>query len=506
MNQTEQRRSILKRGRFRWGMACTAVMGAFATIHAGSVSAQGLFDDLLVRVPPSANALMVIDCKAVFSSPIAIKQGWKNRHRAAYVKKPFLLPPECDRLVLASQMNPNNDFAEAWELGVMSLNEVLTMRSIAKAEGGYVDQIGGLSAVWTPSNAYFVAVDRKVLGVMHPAHRQAVARWAKYSKSNHKVAIVPYLKKAVGAVQGSTQIVMALDLADAVRPHKLQEGLRESPLTRGKPAKQKEWAAIISGIQGVTFKVQLRDAARGTMQIDFASSPAVFGSDAKTLVLNVMDKYGVGLDDMQKWTAKITGNSIVLTGPLSGSGMRMVFSLLELPTSKFSSLKDESTVVKVEDKKQTVIKASQAYYQSVSTLLDDLRKKFATNRDARRNMAPTYMERYGRRIDRLPILNVDEELLAYGASVSATLRGSSVTTRKAGVSSGIRKSQIYGNYQYNYDGYGYYSTRSSASARYQVSREELGRARQARFKSWKEIEDATSQIRIRMTGKYKARF
>lgn len=202
MNQTEQRRSILKRGRFRWGMACTAVMGAFATIHAGSVSAQGLFDDLLVRVPPSANALMVIDCKAVFSSPIAIKQGWKNRHRAAYVKKPFLLPPECDRLVLASQMNPNNDFAEAWELGVMSLNEVLTMRSIAKAEGGYVDQIGGLSAVWTPSNAYFVAVDRKVLGVMHPAHRQAVARWAKYSKSNHKVAIVPYLKKAVGGGAG----------------------------------------------------------------------------------------------------------------------------------------------------------------------------------------------------------------------------------------------------------------------------------------------------------------
>jgi len=85
-------------------------------------------------------------------------------------------------------------------------------------------------------------------------------------------------------------------------------------------------------------------------------------------------------------------------------------------------------------------KASQAYFQSVSTLLDDLRKEFDTNRDARRTLAPTYMDRYGRRIDRLPILNVDPELLAYGASVSASLRGTAVTTRKAGVS--VRAAQF----------------------------------------------------------------
>jgi len=249
-----------------------------------------------------------------------------------------------------------------------------------------------------------------------------------------------------------------------------------------------------------------------TPQVDFASSPAVFGRDAKTLVLNVMDKYGVGLDDMRKWTARITGNSIVLTGPLSDSGMRMVFSLLELPTSKFSSLKGESTVVKVEDGQQAVIKASPAYFQSVSTLLDDLRKEFDTNRDARRTLAPTYMDRYGRRIDRLPILNVDRELLAYGASVSSTLRGTAVTTRKAGVSAGIRKSQVYGAYQYNnngngyYNGYGYYSARPTGSVRSQIQREEKGRARQVRFQNWKQIEDATSQIRVKMTQKYKVRF
>ena len=113
--------------------------------------AQGRFDDLLRRLPASTNALMVIDVKAVHNSPLATKEGWKAQHQSTYVKQPIILPPESDRLVLAAQMNPNREFAQAWEGAVISLTEPLSMQSIAKAEGGYADNIGGLKAAGHPA-------------------------------------------------------------------------------------------------------------------------------------------------------------------------------------------------------------------------------------------------------------------------------------------------------------------------------------------------------------------
>ena len=85
------------------------------------------------------------------------------------------------------------------------------------------------------------------------------------------------------------------------------------------------------------------------------------------------------------------------------------------------------------------------------------------------------MERYACSISRLPILNVDEERLAWGAAVAETLRGMSNTSRMSGVRSGMRKSQI--------------------------RREEQASAREARFASWKEIEDSMAQARVAMTRK-----
>lgn len=505
MYHVRQSFSRWQRHEFGSRLMAGAFVALLILVPSEIAEAQGRFDDLLYRIPASANALMVIDVKAVHSSPLAVKEGWASQHEASYVNKPLILPPESDRLVLASQMNPNRDFAQAWEGAVMSLTESLSMRSIARAEGGYVDEIGGLPAAWTPSDAYFVSFDSKTLGVMHPAHRQAISRWAEYSKQNRTVNVSSYLKEAAGMVDGrTTQIVMAIDLKDVVQPHKLQEGLRESELTRDNAAKQRQWATVISGIRGITLSVQIGATARGTLKIDFSESTALFGSDAKTLVLNVLEKYGARIDEMDQWKASLEGYSIVLKGNLSSAAMRKVFSLLELPTSKFSALKDKTPAAK--DDTQSVARASQQYFKSVSTLLDDLRNEFRTNRDARRNMSGVFMDRYGRRIDRLPILNVDEQLLAYGATVASTLRSTSVTKRSASVRSGVRKSQIYGNYAYQYNANGYYSSRSTESMRNQVQREEQAKASKVRFENWKEIEDATAAIRNTMTRKYKVSF
>lgn len=52
------------------------------------------------------------------------------------------------------------------------------------------------------------------------------------------------------------------------------------------------------------------------------------------------------------------------------------------------------------------------------------------------------MERYARKIDRLPILYVDEDFLEWGSKTAETLLIMAETRRGAGVSAGVRKSAL----------------------------------------------------------------
>ena len=191
---------------FRWN--CLAV--GFCLTILNTAVAETPFDNLLRRVPSGANAVMVIDVTAVHSSPLAVREGWKDQHEAEYVKRPLILPPEAERMILAAQMDASQNLRQDWELAVMTLTEDFSMRAAARAEGGYVDEIDGKPAAWTPSDAYFVSLEPKVLGIMHPANRQAVNRWVASSDDNRQVLVSSYLSSAAALVTKQTPIVMAL--------------------------------------------------------------------------------------------------------------------------------------------------------------------------------------------------------------------------------------------------------------------------------------------------------
>lgn len=473
------------------------------------VFAQGDFDSLLKRVPASANAILVIDAKALLSSPLAVKEGWKERQSAAYTSQPLILPPEGEKLIVASQMSPQDNFSQAWELGLMTLTESMPVNALARVEGGYVDNLSGKDVVWSPSDAYFVPLEGDQLAVMHPAIRQPVSRWIDAYAAATTVEASEYLAMAVSDVTERTQIVMALDLKNVPRPHVVSEELEGVDYIND-AQQRREWLDVIMSIEGVKLKVSVGSSVNGMLQVDFGKDVSPMHAKSKDLILDALNKYGLSIDELKTWKSKNGSTSLGIEGPLSTSALRKIVSLIELPSAKFSQLKGAEVSSSTPD----VGKASQEYFQSVVTLLDDLRSEFETNQDARRTMSSAYMEKYARRIDRLPILNVDEELLAYGAMVGETLREASVSQRMSGVSTGVRKSQVYTNYGYGYDyrtRYGstnddYYATRSKSSQKNQIQREEDAKARQVRFDSWKEVEDATAAIRKSMTQKYQLEF
>jgi len=495
--------SIDRAGVGRWlalgWMAASLTLGGAA--QAGDPAA------LLRYVPPTANAILLMDADAVKKTKLALKNGWSEKHKAIAAERPLFLPPEADAIAIASLVDVTNEFAQAWELGIVSLQKPYSMPAIAKAEGGYVESIGGLETAWTPSEAYLVGLDPKTLGVMYPANRQAVSRWASAARRSDRAAASDYLQAAAKRLKPGTQVVLALDLKDVVPPHRIHQAVMETDVFKAKPEKRQEIARIVSGIEGITLTMEIDVVVRCTFHFDFAESSAPFANFAKPLLVELLNRMNLALPETDKFTVNLKGNTAEFGGQVPTTTLRRVFSLLEIPTTKFSALDDSASggtsSAPQPSGADVVAAASQQYFQSVQALIDDLRSTLEGTRD---NHA-VWMERYGRKVDRLPILNVDEELLDWGAMVGETFRAMGLAQRDAGIRSGVRKSSTYGNYWYQYDNNGYFTgSRGTESMRNQITAEERSKAKTVRFERWKDLEDATAAIRKTMTQKHRREF
>ena len=370
--------------------ACLILFACAVFVVSHCVPARS--DELLRRVPASANALMVIDVKALAITPLAVQQGWNRKLEEANADRPLMLPPEADRILVAAHLDAHREMSVVRELAAMQLAEPMAMRSVARAEGGDLDKINGLESVWTPSDAYFVSLEPKLLGVMFPSNRQLVSRWAQLGKGNASLGVSKYLADAEKAVNTKRQIVLAMDLADSPQPHRLRESLKQSDALRGDETKLEAYAKLIEAIQGVTVQLSIDTTAKGTLTVDFRDSPQVLGTLAKPLLLETLDVFGAHLPDLDSWAFKFQKNSLVLDGTFSTDGLRRLFSLLEIPSTKFGTLKDEDVSAEKSSPSLTT-KAAKAYFKSVTALIDDLRKTLGDTRD---NHA-VWMERYGRK-------------------------------------------------------------------------------------------------------------
>ena len=190
-----------------------------------------------------------------------------------------------------------------------------------------------------------------------------------------------------------------------------------------------------------------------------------------------------------------------MQGVLSADAQRRVFSVIELPAAELSDKNgptEASPAAAADPNESAMRESSLAYFKSTQELVNDLRKGL---KDAKATSA--WMERYARRIDELPVLNVDELLLDYGDKLAETLRIMSLAKRQAGIQYGVRATEgsgYYSGYSYGEDAY------SSTAARSQARKEEMAVASNARVEGWRLIDDATADIRRTLTKKYGTEF
>jgi hypothetical protein len=478
-----------------------------------TIACASEFDELSKKLPRGANAVLVIDVTKALASPMAKKNDWGKRMNDG--SAPVYLPQESDKVIVAAQFDPVRQFASEWEVAVIGLTEALPMRLVAKAEGGYTDTISGLNAAWVPSDAYFIEMAPLIMGVLSPANRQAVSRWARRQKERSVSEVSEYLAKGIRRVKdGGPQFVLALDLQGVVQPHRVHQRLSQSDIIKKHNLSVDDVADVVSSIEGLILEITITDKATAKVQIEF-NKPVTFNKTvAKELVLGALASFHAELPGVEEWKVTAGEKLILCSGDVSPAALRRILSMLEIPTTKFSSLKGQNTE---EASGDDMTQNSLAYFKSITSLVEELEKNSKSNRDDIH-----WIDRYAKKIDRLPILHVDPDLLTFGEKTVETLRIMSGTKKRANLTTGVEKANIatsgigdggygggYGNYSNGYGGAGYSSTSRSRARTVEglaATQRNTAAASANKIQGFTLIDDATSKMRRTMTERYNIEF
>jgi len=498
----------------------TAVMAVFLlAVSASPLQAADHVSDLLGWVPGRTNMALFVDVDAIRKSEIAKKQKWFTGNDPTSGLDS--LPPGINRLVIASQFDPTSGVS--WEVIVAGLNKPVTDADLLKGTGGTLDNIGGKNVIQTKKNKFAVNLAPGVAGAYQPANRQDTGRWLREVNGKISPNLPPYLKQAGARVAGNTAVVLALDTTDMFDPALVKVGLGKTNALKGKAAKVGPVADLFGQMHGLTLSIQVTDKLTGEIRLDFGADAEPLKDVAQPLLLELLERMGMHSDEMEKWTVTMRQNAVTFGGPLTREGVQDLLSPIIRPSVGALDQTEHPAAP------MSKAEASLKYFKAVQQKMNEVRK--STNPTFAK-LATTF-NHAARHIDDLPILNVDDELLDWGASVATTFRsmaivaqtaGGMMTLAEANKSMSVVSSPNYytgsvsgyaGGYYGGY-GYGYnYAVPSGTTSTTTVSNygqianiQFMTKEQEADYRrnTWKNMDSATNDVRRKMVKKYNIEF
>lgn len=487
-----------------------------------SNAARAQFRELAARAPRSANAIVLLNVEKLKVSPMAVREGWGEKIENAFRDGLSRVPGSATKFVLASQLD--FEFMKpTWEAAVVRFGRPMQIEAMVKLRGGMPDKIEGLASAALPNNVYAVQFDPTTLGALAPSNRQTAARWVRDMGSKTQLPLSPYLEKAAGySDDAGSEIIMALDLDGAVYLERVFENLKQKKFLAEAKIDLRQAAKLIAGVQGVRVGVRIKDVPHAAIAVDFAEDVSMLEPVAKPLMLGALADNGMNIDDLEQFTVRVKGTEIALSGQLTIKGLRRLLSVVESPApseeAPAAPAKPEKTNPAV-----SAAQASRDYYRAVTGLFDDLKTDLREAKTLASNAV--WFDRYARKIERMPILGVDPELLDYGGFVASQLRAASGSTRTMGIQTAQRQSQYqyvygsnYSNVAGSYGNYGYSyvprlewvdplaGARQQGAARREVKAEEKGIMATDVNQIRAQVAQATADIRRKMTERYQIEF
>jgi hypothetical protein len=501
-------------------------------LHVTTPSFGAEFEDLLKRIPEQANGLLLIDVQALHAAPLSVRKNW-TKNQKDYLADLSRLPPAANRLVVAASLNFST-LEHDWKIGLVELQHDIDITKVAEAEAGTLDKVSGQPVVLSPRNAYYLRMAPKIKGMMHPANRQELARWMRFAKQSSGVVLSPYLKQAAAEAGVAKPVLIALDLTDVLDPEGVRHRLKSCKALNDKLMNLEQITSVLCSLKGITVTIKPEGDINGEVRLDFAQPAASLGPLAKPLVLEALRAMGAAIEDLNQWSGEARGNALVLKGKLSEIGARQLLTPLLSPAviAESQSASTAPTTLSANSKLDTKVApqvdtnvdpkalASQRYFRSVVTLLRDVRLEKATTFQ----QVAYWVKQYAQKIDELPILNVDDELLKYGASVASTLRAMANLSQTTSIRNTALNNQKQNtlvdtggayNYGYRYGyrgswGYQYYVPNLNYVNNYGAVNNMMAQGTASevmiRTQTWDNIDRATTEMRRKMVQKYQVEF
>lgn len=490
------------------------------------------FDELARHLPGRANTLILFNVDEILASPLAVKEGWSTKQQQAFAASWIVVPPGTIRYAGAAQLELAS-MHSMWQAGVAELPFEPSMAKAAALHGGSVDEISGRSVAALPPDMYAVQFGKQLAGFLRPANRQDAGRWIDevYSESG-RTPLSPYLMEGVGfADKLGTPIIVAVDLKHVFPVAFIRGRLGSLGSLKGQNFDLDQLSTVLAGVKGMMLGITITDQIYGKIKLDFDQAVPLTAELAKPLLLEALANHGAMIEEFKEWQAEVKGNEITLGGYLQQGGMQRIFSLLDAPPAMHTPAATTPADVQQTEQKYLAL-ASQQYFKSVASLLDDLSGKRKSDEFVTWGQVGLWFEKYAARIDQLPILHVDPDMIAWGSNVSSQLRQAETSMKGIGVQTGYRLATApnvqayntqtetafgagvgpYGGYrvggayayQYAYDPKLSLALQSQQNA--QIRTEERIRGNTSANLIMQGLQAETGEIRKRMTEKYQVEF
>jgi len=483
-------------------------------------SAYGQFHELTKRIPDEANAVVFVDVEKLQNSPLGKREDWRGKQERSFEAGLDAIPPTANEFVAAAKLDLVSKHP-TWQVGIANLRYDPSVPEIAIRYQGTTDYIDERPVAILPGDMYVVKFMENIVGYGWPARRQDAAQWITRYYDNSLRGLSEYLSEAQEFADNGSPIIMAIDLGHSVSPEMVKQRLPHLETLKDREIDLEKWSKGLASIRGVSLGVTVKDEMVGAVKVDFAEDISFLGPLAKPILLEVLAHNGMMIDELETWEVVLTKNRIQLSGPLYNSGLRRILSLVEPPPELQHAIHDSKENGDEEkSEKELTIAASQIYFKSIVSLLDDLRMKKKDRKTL--GQLSVWFDKYARKIDRLPIANVDHELLNYGENVSHAMRGGQAKVIDAAVAKTIRQQNVpeqYDTYSYSvpiganwtgsYGWNGWYSTPNwerTLNEKAKVRREENIRGGNAANDVMRNLENATFQMRRHLTEKYGVEF
>ncbi len=473
------------------GLSVAAVLLLFGR------TALGQFEELAHWIPSSANCVALVNMEKILASEFAKTEDLTKKRETLYSTGATFLPADASRAILASQLD-FHEWVPLWETAIIEVAHEVNMPTLARLSGGQLDQIGSLDAVALPNDSYVLRLGDHVGGAMAPANRQAASRWVRECASRDSANLSPYLNEALGFVDKiGTPIVLALDLEDVVTADGIQTRLASASaadFVKKYKLDVDQTAQELAGLRGVMLGITFRDQAFGKVKVDFRDEVSLPAEAAKAVILHLMAEHGATIVEMDDWKANANGKQITLEGYLGESGLRRISSLFNKPPALKESRSPEEYNSLTEEQK--TVEASQTYFKGIEDMFNDLKDEKRQKPGYTIGQLGKWCDKYADKIDQLSVVNVDAELVDYGAMASNLLRGAYQSLRTGAGEKRVQTlnaGQSYGDYGYGYT-YRHERTRVQAQSRIQSV--------QSANSSIDQLKVATGDIRRKMSQKY----